>query len=183
MDLFCNGMRKNLIALSLLFLLLLFAGFYLYSKFRTPKRKPAPVEIKYETPEPQFRHDANLAIMRSEGAGDTLKVLEIEIVNNERGITTGLMFRKSMEEQRGMLFIFPDVEMRSFWMRNTHISLDIVFIDEEKRIVNIQPNTKPYSDASIPSTGPAKYVLEVNAGMAEKYGWKPGDRVEWELIP
>ena len=162
--------------------LLVFAGFYVYSILRTPKRKVAPREIVYETPEPKFRHDANLVVLNGAEGTDTLKTLEIEVVSNERGITTGLMFRKSMEENRGMLFIFPDVDMRSFWMRNTHISLDIVFIDENKRIVNIQPNTTPMSDASVPSTGPAKYVLEVNAGIAEKYGWKAGDRIDWNYM-
>lgn len=172
-------MKNKWISLSLLLVLLLFAGFYVYSIFRTPKKKIAPKEIVYETPDPKFRHDANLVVMKGNEGNDTLKTLEVEVVNNERGITTGLMFRKSMAENRGMLFIFPNVEMRSFWMRNTHISLDIVFIDEKKRIVNIQPYTTPLSDASVPSTGPAKYVLEVNAGVAEKYGWKEGDRIDW----
>lgn len=112
-------------------------------------------------------------------AQDTLKTLEIEIVDEEYGITRGLMFRKQMEENRGMLFIFPDVDMRSFWMRNTIIPLDIIFVGEDHRIVTIQRNTKPYSETSIPSSAPAKYVLEVNAGFTERYGLQLGDKLDW----
>lgn len=175
-------MKNKWIAWSLLLLLLLFAGFYIYSTYFREKRKTTPPEIVNTQTEPKFRHDGNLTIFRNLDKNDTLKTLEIEIVDDEYGITRGLMFRKKMEENRGMLFLFPDAAMRSFWMRNTIIPLDIIFISEQKTIVTIQRNTTPFSEKSIPSSAPAKYVLEVNAGLSDKYGWKDGDSIEWERI-
>ena len=168
-------MKNKWIAFTLLGLLIVVGGLYVYSVLRP---KPPKREITIEQTIPQFRLDGYATVMDSL-SGDTLKSLEIEIANDAYEITTGLMFRKHMEENRGMLFIFPDVDMRSFWMKNTVIPLDIVFISANKRIVNVQANTTPFSEKSIPSTGPAKYVLEVNAGTASKYNWKPGDRFEW----
>ncbi|MHB1277506.1 MAG: DUF192 domain-containing protein [Bacteroidia bacterium] len=175
-------MKNKWIAWSLLLLLLLFAGFYIYSTFIREKHPSTPTPIASAPTEPKFRHDGNLVIYRNLNKNDTLKTLEIEVVADEYGVTRGLMYRKKMEENRGMLFIFPDVSMRSFWMRNTIIPLDIIFISEQKTIVTIQRNTTPFSEKSIPSSAPAKYVLEVNAGLSDKYGWKDGDSLEWELL-
>lgn len=171
-------MKNKWISYSLLLLLLMFGAFYMYGTLRSP-RKPKTPTPEYVQPNPPFTHEANLVIGRGK---DTLKTLEIEIVDDEYGITRGLMFRKKMEENRGMLFIFPDVQMRSFWMRNTIIPLDIIFVGEDQRIVTIQHNTKPFSETSIPSSAPAKYVLEVNAGLAERYGLQIGDRLDWTLL-
>lgn len=169
------------IAYTLIILLVMFAAFYLYSTLRKPRNvRTAPVE--YQTPNPPFRHDANLVLYRNPNKSDTLKILEIEIVEDEYGITRGLMFRKKMEENRGMLFIFPNVDMRSFWMRNTIMPLDIIFISEAKTIVTIQKNTTPFSEKSIPSSAPAKYVLEVNAGFADQYGLQNGDHLNWNRL-
>jgi len=156
----------------------MFGGFYIYSTMRTPRKPKAPTP-EYVQPDPPFTHEANMLLTRGQ---DTLKSLDIEIVDDEYGITRGLMFRKQMEENRGMLFIFPDVSMRSFWMRNTIIPLDIIFVAEDYRIVTIRENTKPFSEKSIPSSAPAKYVLEVNAGLADTYGLQVGDRLSWNLI-
>ncbi|OGU89839.1 MAG: hypothetical protein A3K31_13355 [Ignavibacteria bacterium RIFOXYA12_FULL_35_25] len=84
-----------------------------------------------------------------------------------------------MEEKQGMLFIFPDDAMQSFWMRNTLISLDMIFINSNKTIVTIHKNTKVLSDQSYPSTAPAQYVLEVNAGFTAKHDIQVGDHVGW----
>ena len=83
-----------------------------------------------------------------------------------------------MEENQGMLFIFPADAMQSFWMRNTLISLDMIFINSNKKIVTIHKNTKVLSDQSYPSTSPARYVLEVNAGFTAKHNIQVGDQVE-----
>ena len=176
-------MKNKWIAWSLLLLLLMFAGFYIYSTFFRKKHIVTPPEIVQTDSEPKFRHDGDLVIYRNLNKNDTLKVFEIEVVKDEYGITRGLMYRKKMEENRGMLFVFPDVSMRSFWMRNTIIPLDIIFISEQKTIVTIQKNTTPFSEKSIPSSAAAKYVLEVNAGLSDKYGWKDGDSIEWEFKP
>lgn len=175
-------MRKNAVAIVLVTVLLLFAGAYIFSIVNSGKKTPKGNSDQGSTTtgvsEPQFRHDADLLILDQNGQ-DTLADFDIEIVADEYGITTGLMYRKSMLADRGMLFIFPDVRPRSFWMKNTHIPLDIIFINESKRIVTIQANTKPFSEQSVPSYKDAKYVLEVNAGTAARLNWKEGDVLSW----
>lgn len=89
----------------------------------------------------------------------------------------GLMYRESLPVDAGMLFVFRDSQPRSFWMRNTLISLDIIFIREDGTIANIARRTTPLSDASIPSDGPVRGVLEVNGGVTRMLNIEPGDRV------
>lgn len=89
----------------------------------------------------------------------------------------GLMYRKSLPEGRGMLFDFKEERELSFWMKNTYVSLDIIFIRGDGTILRIAANTTPLSEKMIPSGGPARAVLEVVAGTARKLGLAPGDRV------
>jgi len=103
--------------------------------------------------------------------------IDIEIADDEAQIQKGLMHRRSMEERQGMLFIYAEPEPRSFWMKNTQIPLDIIFLDENKKIVSIQENTRPLSEESIPSVYPAQYILEVNAGFSARHFIKPGHRM------
>ena len=96
----------------------------------------------------------------------------------------GLMFRQEMADDHGMLFVFPAEGMRSFWMKNTRISLDIFYFDEEKKLVSVSENARPCKTPrcpSYPSTGPAKYVLELNAGKASELGVQPGDLLELRI--
>lgn len=109
--------------------------------------------------------------------------IDIEIADTDYERQLGLMKRVSMEEKQGMLFIFPDEAMQSFWMRNTLISLDMIFINSNKQIVTIHRNTKVLSDQSYPSTAPARYVLEVNAGFTDKYNIDVGNKINWTVIP
>jgi len=76
-----------------------------------------------------------------------------------------------------MLFIFEWPAAQAFWMKNTIISLDIIYLDENKKIVSISKNAVPYSEDSLPSAGKAQYVVEVVAGFTDKYGIQPGDRI------
>lgn len=105
--------------------------------------------------------------------------IDIEIADNDYERQLGLMNRQSMEEMQGMLFIFPQQEYQSFWMRNTLFSLDMLFINSNKEIVTIHKNTTPLSEQSYPSTAPALYVLEVNAGFCDRHNIKLGDKVFW----
>ena len=123
-----------------------------------------------------FKKSGELTVLTSSGA--SVKI-DIQIARTEFDRQLGLMFRKSMNENQGMLFIFPDVRVRSFWMRNTEIPLDMIFVDTSKRIINIARNTTPYSDVSYPSDGPAKYVIEVNGGFSDRHNISKGDIVNW----
>ncbi len=94
------------------------------------------------------------------------------------------MFRDSMPRDHGMLFIFSAEAMRSFWMKNTRIPLDIMYFDEDLRLVSVARGAKPCRTQrcpSYPSAAPAMYVLELNAGLADEIGLKPGDRMEISL--
>lgn len=128
---------------------------------------------------PQFTKEGTLTISR--GADQELASIDIEIADNQEDITQGLMYRKQMDEDQGMLFLMEDADFQSFWMLNTYIPLDIIFIDEQRRIVNVRANTKPLTTDPVSSTGPARYVLEVNAGYAQRHGLRAGDLVEWQL--
>jgi uncharacterized membrane protein (UPF0127 family) len=89
----------------------------------------------------------------------------------------GLMFRRELPEGQGMLFDFQREQPATFWMKNTYVSLDMIFIRADGTIVRIAENTVPLSEALVPSGGPVRAVLEVVAGTARKLGIAPGDRV------
>ena len=101
----------------------------------------------------------------------------VEIADDEMERQRGLMHREPLADDRGMLFQFPDVAERGFWMHNTPSSLDIIYIDPYGRIVSIAERVTPNSDAIIPSNGPAMGVLEIRAGRGDEIGAKAGDRV------
>ena len=101
----------------------------------------------------------------------------VEIADDDAERQRGLMERPPLADDRGMLFQFPDVAERGFWMHNTPSSLDIIYIDPYGRIVSIAERVTPNSDAIIPSNGPAAGVLEIRAGRADEIGARPGDRV------
>lgn len=108
--------------------------------------------------------------------------IKIDIAADPYRWAKGLMFEKFLDEDKGMLFIFPDEAPRSFWMKNTLIPLDLIFISRDKKIVDFKENFAPCPDAlfcpSYVSRSPAQYVLEVNAGLREKYGLQIGDLAE-----
>ncbi|MGB2658378.1 MAG: DUF192 domain-containing protein [Pseudolabrys sp.] len=104
-------------------------------------------------------------------------VFAVEVVDNDADRAKGLMYRKELPEGRGMLFDFHREQEVSFWMQNTYIPLDMVFIRGDGRILRIAENTEPLSTRLIPSGGPVRAVLEVVAGTAQKLGIAPGDRV------
>lgn len=101
----------------------------------------------------------------------------VELADTEPEREKGLMYRKELPEGHGMLFDFHREQEVGFWMQNTYISLDMIFIRGDGRILRIAENTQPLSTAIIPSGGAVRAVLEVIAGTARKYGIKPGDRV------
>jgi uncharacterized membrane protein (UPF0127 family) len=101
----------------------------------------------------------------------------VEIADTEPEREKGLMYRKELPEGHGMLFDFKREQEVGFWMQNTYISLDMIFIRGDGRILRIAESTEPLSTRIIPSNGPVRAVLEVIAGTARKYGMAAGDRV------
>lgn len=107
---------------------------------------------------------------------------QVEVMRTEEQRARGLMFRREMAANRGMLFDFKQVQPVSFWMKNTYLPLDMIFIDQKGVIVNIAENTEPLSERSVPSAGPVLGVLEVNAGISRRLGIKAGDVVEHAMF-
>lgn len=129
--------------------------------------------------EVMFTKEADLSIFKI-ATDSTVIDLDIEIADTDYDIQTGLMYRSTMEPNQGMLFVFDDEEERFFYMKNTQIPLDIIYIDANKKIVSFQKNAKPFNETSLPSHVPAKYVLEVNAGMADAWSLKEGDSISYK---
>lgn len=115
----------------------------------------------------------------SDSLGTLKTKINLEIADTEYERQLGLMNRKEMKEDEGMLFIFPDVDYRSFWMLNTFISLDMIFVNENRQIVTIHKNTATLSQKSYASTAPAKYVVEVLAGFTDRHNIQVGDKIDW----
>jgi uncharacterized membrane protein (UPF0127 family) len=111
-----------------------------------------------------------------------VQVFSVEMATTEQEKETGLMYRKELPDGKGMLFDFSPEQQVSMWMKNTYISLDMIFIRADGRILRIAENTEPESTKIISSGGLAKGVLEVIAGTAKKYGIQPGDRVAHPLF-
>ena len=107
----------------------------------------------------------------------------VEIAADEASRERGLMFREHLDADHGMLFVFEDSEVRTFWMKNTKIPLDILYFDDRRHLVSMQQRVPPCTIDPCPvyaSTGPAHYVLELNAGEADKLGLTPGDTMTIE---
>lgn len=109
-------------------------------------------------------------------------VFEVELALTPEQRSTGLMNRKELPRGRGMLFDFEGEGPVAMWMKNTYVSLDMIFIRADGRIARIAENTIPLSEAIIPSGAPVKAVLEVVAGTAKRLGIAPGDRVAHRIF-
>lgn len=131
------------------------------------------------TKEINFSKEGELTLRKTNDS--IFKTLDIEIAQTDYETQTGLMYRKSMEEHQGMLFIFQEEQPRSFYMKNTEFSLDIIYINKKKEVVSIQKNTIPYDKNSLPSGEPVLYVLEIKAGLSDRWGVEIGDSVRWLL--
>ncbi|MCR9181215.1 MAG: DUF192 domain-containing protein [Erythrobacteraceae bacterium] len=119
----------------------------------------------------------DLVVMR----GEQRLPFKVELAASEAAQARGLMFREELGDDEGMLFPSDPPQPRSFWMKNTPLSLDIIFIGTDGRISNIEADTVPYSLAPVRSVGFATAVLELRAGRAKELGIMPGDRVIWEI--
>lgn len=125
-----------------------------------------------------FKKEGELSIKKNSN-DSIITSLDIEIADNDYETQTGMMYRDSMEDNQGMLFVFEDADYHSFYMKNTRIPLDIIYIDSDKEIVSISKNAQPYDETSLPSNAPAQFVLEVNAGLVDAWKLETGDRIEF----
>lgn len=166
----------------LIAVIILIAGYFSYTLFfqKEEIKNPVIVDPKERIKnikEPVFKKEGELEFMRNEK--EPIKKIDIEIAENDEERSRGLMYRKSMDDSKGMLFIFENEKPESFWMKNTIIPLDIMFVNSKREIVKIHKNTTPFSENSLPSVKPAIYVVEVAGGYTDRYGIKEGDLIRY----
>ncbi|MGI9541130.1 MAG: DUF192 domain-containing protein [Flavobacteriaceae bacterium] len=124
-----------------------------------------------------FKKEASLEIFNLNG--ELIKEYDIELADTPYERQTGLMYRTEMNSNHGMLFSFEDSALRTFYMKNTLISLDIIFLNESLEIISIYKNTTPNNESSIPSLVPAKYVLELRSGQSELNQFTEGMKINY----
>jgi len=113
--------------------------------------------------------------------GEVKHAFRVEVADTSEAQSRGLMFRNELGDLEGMLFPSEVPGIRSFWMKNTPISLDIIFVGMDGRIINIAASTEPYSLESVYSEGMTSAVLELRGGTATELGIRSGDKVEYSL--
>jgi hypothetical protein len=124
--------------------------------------------------------DAPTAVLHGAQGPVTVR---LEVVDTEPARVKGLMFRPSLPDGSGMLFVFDEVRDHAFWMKNTFISLDMIFIGEDLQVVGVRAETVPQSTATVSAGVPSRYVLEVPGGWAARHGVERGTRVELRGVP
>lgn len=107
-------------------------------------------------------------------------VFQVEVAETPSKRSFGLQYRKELAADRGMIFLFPSEEQQSFWMKNTPIPLDMIFINSGRKIVGIVEQTTPFSLDSRSVPAPSQFVLEINGGLAKRHGIGPGDMVRFD---
>jgi len=161
-------------------ILILLFGIFLFTNVVCQK-EPENIKIdttnEKESGKTQFKKQGEVYFHDS--TKNLIKKIDVEIAETDDARHLGLMFREGMQEDQGMLFIFPAEEPQSFYMKNTVLPLDIIFVNSKKQIVKIHKNTEPFSEKSLLSIKPATYVIEVNAGFTDKFKIKEGGYIEW----
>ena len=117
-----------------------------------------------------------------EDSGRIKASFRVEVADTASKRRWGLMYRKDLGTDEGMLFVFPDERDQSFWMKDTPLSLDIIFMDRRRRVVGIIRDTVPFSTRSVSVGVPSRYVLEVRAGLARGHGIVVGDVARFEGV-
>lgn len=170
-----DSFSPRTIIIALLGLLLVGGALLLYLNLKGPEPVPSPPSPS-STPM-SFRNDGMVRFLDPKGA--VISEVTVEIARTPEAREQGLMGRTVMAEDQGMLFLFDRQEPQSFWMANTPLSLDIIFVNAAKHVVKIHENTQPYSERSLPSGAPSQYVVEVNGGYCARKGIKEGFSVDW----
>lgn len=135
---------------------------------------------KVQEPKISFKKEGTLSIYN--GGNQELTTFNIEIADNPYERQTGLMYRTKLAKQNGMLFIFDSDQMRNFFMKNTLIPLDLIFIDQNFEILHIHTHATPYDTQSISSQFPVKYVFEINGGLSEQIGIQNGMKIKYTQL-
>lgn len=173
-------MNKSWLKIVGLVLLVAFIGYLILVELPSkPEAVRRPVNSQSNSYEPKFKKEATLFLIQPD-TRDTIEKLDIELAETREEISYGMMYRKSMDPSTGMLFLMEEERQQSFYMKNTFVSLDIIFINDDLEIVSIQKNAEPLNERSLPSEGPASYILEVKGGYSDQHGIVKGTIVAFE---
>ena len=132
-------------------------------------------------------NEPNLALETAENLSEVCineNCFLVEIVDTDKSRATGLMYREEMDDNRGMLFIFDDLAVHNFWMKNTLISLDMIWVDEDYKVIYVEKMAQPCEEDPCEVYGtnaPSKYVLEINGGLSDQLGINSGDILETKI--
>ncbi len=166
-----------ILAAMVLFILL---QFDIFGGQSNPSNRAEP-PVSARNIEPQFQHEGNGWMLSSDG--DTLLNIKLELAESREEIEYGMMYRKSFHPERyGMLFFMGQERQQSFWMRNTYVPLDIIYLNDDLEVVSIVHNATPLDETSRPSEGPASHVLELPGSMCISNGIQRGTKLVWEDI-
>lgn len=170
-----NSKKKNRMAL--LLGILIVAAVVAVLIFKKGKNSDA---FQTESLEIPFNKQGSLTFLSADN-NDTISTIDIEIADNNQRRARGLMYRKSLPADAGMLFIFDVEEIQGFWMKNTYIPLDMLFVNANNEIITIHANTTPLREWNYASTKPALYVVEVNAGYCIQKNITEGDKINFSI--
>lgn len=170
--------KKSYVRIYIILLIIIVIGLVAY--FMSKTNSQSELSVQQEVPDIPFTTEGELVFI-SRISSDTLAIIDIEVADDIQERARGLMYRQALPDNGGMLFIHDYEEMQSFWMKNTYIPLDILFVNAQKEIVTIHVNTTPMKEWSYASTLPALYVVEVNAGFCARHGITEGDKIEYSL--
>jgi len=169
--------RRIFLAVLSMFILVLFALFYIFGSVESgnnqKQNEKKPVKVNGN----EFSIDGKLDFFTPQN--DTIVSISIEIAEDDYSREKGLMFRYNIPDTVGMLFVFPEEDYHTFWMKNTPSSLDIIYADAMGKIKRIYEDTDPFSEESIPSGDMVQYVIEVKAGFCSIHHISTNDHVEF----
>jgi len=171
--------KKGLLFLSVLGISLLI-GFHIFS-YATEVNANIHTVLLASGNGPQFTKEGELSFLSK--TGSKIITIDIEIPSTREERTRGLMYRRSMADTEGMLFVHDISKGIFFWMKNTYIPLDMIFANKGMRIIQIEKNTTPLSEEPIFVPRETQYTIEVNAGFCDRHGIQPGDSIQVRKIP
>ncbi|MDD4646200.1 MAG: DUF192 domain-containing protein [Bacteroidales bacterium] len=172
---------KPIVYIAMLLLIIISMVITFNPKWRAKKMsRDQQQSVSAANTDPEFTKQGELIFYKSDNT-QNIKI-DIEVADTEPLRNRGLMYRRQMELGHGMLFIFPDEDYRSFWMKNTYLPLDIIYLDARKKIIRIHENVATLNEQPIPSDAPAQYVVEVIAGFCAIYNIRVGDVISFARI-
>jgi len=178
--LMAHARRKKSFRILTILTIVVVAVFLVFTNILRDNNKEDKQQIVQNYSAFEFTKEGELTFTSSDS--EFIAKIDIEIAEDDEARGQGMMYRSKLKESQGMFFIFNREEPQSFWMRNTPLSLDMLFVNKNNEIVKIHKSTEPFSESSYASLKPAIYVVEVIAGYTDTYEIKEGDKIVWRRL-